>query len=96
MPGSPSASSSSRSACTGRSAGSPSSRRRVSLAYFLYVGSPSSKENDDRVEAKIDALLELVGKKQGLELIKQIDDSHLRRHGHAQVHVDPPYVRDGE
>ena len=34
----------------------------VGLAYFLYVGSPSSKENDDRTEAKIDALLELVGK----------------------------------
>lgn len=25
----------------------------VGLAYFLYVGSPSSKENDDRVERKI-------------------------------------------
>ena len=29
----------------------------VGLAYFLYVGSPSSKENDDRMEAKIDALI---------------------------------------
>ena len=29
----------------------------VGLAYFLYVGSPSSKENDDRMEAKIDELL---------------------------------------
>ena len=29
----------------------------VGLAYFLYVGSPASKENDDRIEAKIDALL---------------------------------------
>lgn len=28
----------------------------VGLAYFLYVGSPSSKENDDRMEAKLDAL----------------------------------------
>jgi len=26
----------------------------VGLAYFLYVGSPASKENDDRLEAKID------------------------------------------
>ena len=58
----------------------------VGLAYFLYVGSPSSKENDDRVEAKIDALLELVGKEKGLKLIEAIDDSHLRHHGHAQVH----------
>lgn len=68
----------------------------VGLAYFLYIGSPSSKENDDRVEAKIDALLELVGKKQGLELIAQIDESHLRHHGHAQVHADPPYVSGRE
>ena len=35
----------------------------VGLAYFLYVGSPSSKENDDRTEAKIDALLKLVGRR---------------------------------
>jgi hypothetical protein len=27
----------------------------VALVYFLYVGSPSSKKNDDRMEAKIDA-----------------------------------------
>jgi len=58
----------------------------VGLAYFLYVGSPSSKENDDRVEAKVDALLELVGKERGLKLIAEIDDRHLRHHGHAQVH----------
>lgn len=58
----------------------------VGLAYFLYVGSPSSKENDDRVEAKIDALLELVGKERGLKLIEAIDESHLRHHGHAQIH----------
>ena len=31
----------------------------VGLAYFLYVGSPSSKENDDRLEAKVDALLRM-------------------------------------
>ena len=31
----------------------------VGLAYFLYVGSPSSKENDDRMEAKIDELIRL-------------------------------------
>ena len=68
----------------------------VGLAYFLYVGSPSSKENDDRVEAKIDALLELVGKKQGLELIKQIDDSHLRPPRHARVHAAQATVEGGE
>ena len=68
----------------------------VGLAYFLYVGSPSSKENDDRVEAKIDALLELVGKEKGRKLIDKIDESHLRHHGHAQVHANPPSVEGGE
>ncbi|SJM67028.1 hypothetical protein FM111_12460 [Brevundimonas diminuta 3F5N] len=64
----------------------------VGLAYFLYVGSPSSKENDDRMEAKIDALLELVGRESGAALIEEIDASHLRRHGHASIHLDPPYA----
>lgn len=61
------------------------------LAYFLYVGSPASKENDDRTEAKLDALLELVGKERGLALIEEIDRRHERRGGHASLHVDPPY-----
>lgn len=63
----------------------------VGLAYFLYVGSPASKENDDRLEAKIDALLELVGKERGEALIKEIDETHLRRHGDASIHQDPAY-----
>jgi hypothetical protein len=66
----------------------------VGLAYFLYVGSPSSKENDDRLEAKIDALLELVGKERGLALVREIDDTHLRRGGHPDIHHEPPYARD--
>lgn len=64
----------------------------VGLAYFLYVGSPSSKENDDRMEAKIDALLELVGRERGVALMETIDRTHLRRHGHAPLHEDPPYT----
>lgn len=63
----------------------------VGLAYFLYVGSPSSKENDDRTEAKLDALLQLVGKERGEAIIREIDETHERRGGHAQLHVDPPY-----
>ena len=55
----------------------------VGLAYFLYIGSPSSKENDDRVELKIDALM----REAGLEdLGKEIDESHYRHHGHAKPH----------
>ena len=63
----------------------------VGLAYFLYVGSPASKENGDRTEAKIDALLQLVGNERGEALVREIDASHDRRNGHAGIHVDPPY-----
>lgn len=63
----------------------------VGLAYFLYVGSPSSKENDDRMEAKIDALLELVDRERGLAIVEDIDNHHERRGGHATIHRDPPY-----
>ena len=58
----------------------------VGLAYFLYVGSPASKENDDRTEAKIDELLKLVGKEKGEALIKDLDEKYLRHHGHARPH----------
>lgn len=58
----------------------------VGLAYFLYVGSPSSKENDDRMEAKIDALIKMQDPKKGEELLKKIDDKFLREHGHASPH----------
>jgi len=50
----------------------------VGLAYFLYLGSPSSHENDDRLEAKVDALLHFHGKK-GKEIIVKLDN-HFMRH----------------
>lgn len=62
----------------------------VGLAYFLYVGSPASKENDDRMEAKLDALLEMVGQERGRALIASLDERHLRHHGHAPVHGVQP------
>jgi hypothetical protein len=55
------------------------------LAYFLYVGSPSSKENDDRMEAKVDALLIMQGKA-GFEIMEKLDRHYLREHGHAEPH----------
>lgn len=58
----------------------------VGLAYFLYVGSPASKENDDRMEAKIDALLKLHGE-QGERLITDLDERYMRHHGHARPHA---------
>jgi hypothetical protein len=50
----------------------------VGLAYFLYLGSPTSHENDDRLEAKVDALLEFHGKK-GRETVVKLDE-HFMRH----------------
>ena len=55
----------------------------VGLAYFLYVGSPSSKENDDRVEMKIDVLLREAGL---AEEGRRIDEHHYRHAGHAKPH----------
>ena len=50
----------------------------VGLAYFLYLGSPSSHENDDRLEAKVDALLHFHGK-EGREIAVHLD-KHFMRH----------------
>jgi hypothetical protein len=68
----------------------------VGLAYFLYVGSPASKENDDRTEAKIDALLRLVGKEKGEKLIAELDERYLRTHGHAKPHGHDVAYPDGK
>ena len=58
----------------------------VGLAYFLYVGSPSSKENDDRMEAKIDEIIRLQAGPQADELLERIDRDYLRGSGHALPH----------
>jgi hypothetical protein len=57
----------------------------VGLAYFLYLGSPSSKENDDRLEAKVDELLK--SQPGGKKKLAQIDEKYLRTHGHAKPHA---------
>jgi hypothetical protein len=53
------------------------------LAYFLYLGSPASKENDDRTEIKIDAILRAIGGDKADELIKKIDKEYERDTGHT-------------
>ena len=58
----------------------------VGLAYFLYIGSPASKENDDRLEAKIDALLRINGGAAAEPLIKQLDE-HFERHNGVEPHA---------
>jgi hypothetical protein len=58
----------------------------VGLAYFLYVGSPSSKENDDRMEAKIDELLRVSAGEKAEALIAALDERYMVTHGHAKPH----------
>jgi hypothetical protein len=59
----------------------------VGLAYFLYAGSPASKENDDRAEAKIDALIRLQAGENANAIIADIDRRFLRTGGHSQPHA---------
>ncbi|WP_245309590.1 DUF6766 family protein [Bradyrhizobium retamae] len=54
------------------------------LAILLHVGSPQSKEGDDRIEAKIDAILLAVEPKKGDSLLKDIDDEYEGRHTDAR------------
>jgi hypothetical protein len=57
------------------------------LAMLLWVGSPQSKEGDDRMEAKIDAILQAVDPKNADKLIEEIDT------GVAGRHTDPRHMR---
>ena len=50
------------------------------LALLLHVGSPQSKEGDDRMEAKLDAILLAVEPKKGDKIIDDIDDAYEGRH----------------
>jgi hypothetical protein len=70
----------------------------VGLAYFLYVGSPASKENDDRMEAKIDALMRMQGGDDAERIIARIDEQYLRHSSHAKPHAhdeQPAYIAEG-
>ncbi|WP_119300146.1 DUF6766 family protein [Dongia deserti] len=49
------------------------------LAMFLYVGSPQSKESDDRKEAKIDAILRQLNPQAGEKAIRELDLKYQRR-----------------
>lgn len=50
------------------------------LALLLYVGSPQSKEGDDRMEAKLDAILAAVEPDRADALIDEIDREYAGRH----------------
>lgn len=48
------------------------------LAFLLYVGSPSSKEGDERKEEKLDEIIKLLDTKKGDETIKKIDKKYFK------------------
>ena len=48
------------------------------LALLLHIGSPQSKEGDDRHEAKLDAILRAVNKRDAEKIISDIDRQYAR------------------
>ena len=50
------------------------------LSFLLHVGSPQSKEGDDRIEAKLDAILLAVEPRKGEQVVREIDDEYAGRH----------------
>jgi hypothetical protein len=54
------------------------------LALLLHVGSPQSKEGDDRMEAKIDAILLAVDPAKGSHVIDEIDKEYEGRQTDAR------------
>lgn len=54
------------------------------LAILLYVGSPQSKEGDDRMEAKIDEILLRLDPENGQRIIETLDRNYSGRHTDAR------------
>jgi hypothetical protein len=54
------------------------------LAMLLHVGSPQSKEGDDRVEAKIDYILQTIDPARGDAVLEEIDKEYAGRHTDAR------------
>lgn len=50
------------------------------LALFLYLGSPQSKEGDDRIEAKVEAILRRVDPAGSEATLREIDEIYQGRH----------------
>jgi hypothetical protein len=48
------------------------------LAFFLYPGSPQSREGEERKEAKLDAVLRQLGT-EGARVIAELDQKYPRR-----------------
>jgi hypothetical protein len=58
------------------------------LAFFLFVGSPQSKEGSDRLEAKVDAILRRVDPDGAEKKLGEIDEAYSGRH------TDVPYAHN--
>ena len=50
------------------------------LAFLLHVGSPQSKEGDDRKEEKLDAILRTIDPKKAEKVISNLDRKYSRKH----------------
>jgi hypothetical protein len=50
------------------------------LAMLLYVGSPQSKEGDDRMEAKLDYILQAIDPQNADRVLAEIDNHYAGRH----------------
>ncbi len=48
------------------------------LAFLLHVGSPQSREGDERKEAKLDLILRKLDPQNAEELIRELDIKHMR------------------
>jgi len=48
------------------------------LAFLLYVGSPQSREGDERKEAKLDLIIQKLDPKKGEDEIKKLDRNYQR------------------
>ncbi len=57
------------------------------MAFLLFVGPPQSKEGDDRMEAKLDAILAAVDPKNADRIVDEIDREYAGRH------TDPRWMR---
>lgn len=55
------------------------------LAILLHVGSPQSKEGDDRMEAKIDAILLAIDPQHGKKTLDDLDDHYEGRHTDSRL-----------
>ena len=60
----------------------------IGLTFFLYIGSPQSKEEDDRFEEKLDAILQRLDPQGARQLIAELDRKYPGREIGAKTHEE--------